>query len=64
MSDFNKLPPGDFNMPNGCRTKDIPGNRPEDDIIECQNCFYEARIEEVEENGEYSCPACGKRLGL
>lgn len=50
MSDPNRLPPGEFNMPPGVSSRDIPGNQRETcpscgkecdfDQEECANCGY------------------------
>ncbi len=57
------LPPGDFNLPPGVRSSDLPGNRPHDeDPITCPKCGYLIPFLAFEENGHASCPCCGEEV--
>lgn len=62
---MSELPNPDFNLPPGVRAIDIPGNRPEDDYIECFRCRESIPLSAFDDDDEViDCPICNMPVSL
>lgn len=61
---MSELPTPDFNMPHGTRVRDIPGNRPEDDYVECFRCRERIPLSAFDVDEVIDCPTCNMSVSL